>query len=200
MENALFELPRQTFEEMRGRTGAVPVETEFTFDDSSVRVGTDDFCIAAENGKIRFAAGNLRGLFYAVYEYFERYCACRYFWDGDIIPRRDILPSENIRFIKRFRYIYRGLRYFAHRSLYRFQAEHWGIEDWQKEIDFLLKKHFSLFMLRTGQDDLFQKTYPDDVPYPPEDGISPDAQERSYNDPYRVDFPQVQRRTAEKNS
>ncbi len=182
MENALFELPRQTFEEMRGRTGAAPVETEFTFDDPSVRVGTDDFCITAENGKIRFAAGNLRGLFYAVYEYFERYCSCRYFWDGDIIPQCDVLPTENIRFAKQFRYLYRGLRYFAHRSLYRFQAEHWGIEDWQKEIDFLLKKHFSLFMLRTGQDDLFQKTYPDDVPYPPEDGISPDAQERSYND------------------
>ena len=182
MKNNLLELPRQTFEDMRGRVGAAPVETEFTFDDPAVRVSTDDFCITAENGRISFAAGNLRGLFYAVYEYFERYCGCRYFWDGDVIPKRDVLPTENIRFVKRFRYIYRGLRYFAHRSLYRFQAEHWGFEDWQKEIDFLLKKHFSFFMLRTGQDDLFQKTYPDVVPYPPEDGISPDAQERSYND------------------
>ena len=62
MENALFELPRQTFEEMRGRTGAAPVETEFTFDDPSVRVGTDDFCITAENGKIRFSSKGIRGV------------------------------------------------------------------------------------------------------------------------------------------
>ena len=182
MDKNLFELPRQTFELMREKVGASPVETEFSFDDSEVRIATDDFSITSKEGKLCFASGNVRGLFYAVYEYFERYCSCRYFWDGDIIPEMKTLPAENIRFVKHFRYTYRGLRYFAHRSLYRFQAEHWSFEDWQKEIDFLLKKHFSLFMLRTGQDDLFQKTYPDEVPYPPEDGISPDAQERSYND------------------
>jgi hypothetical protein len=37
-------------------------------------------------------------------------------------------------------------------------------------------------MLRTGQDDLFQKAFPDVVPYPPEDGAAPEAELRSYND------------------
>ncbi len=182
MHDPEFELPRQVFGELTRRIGAPVPETEFSFGDPELRSGTDDFSITAEKGKITFAAGNVRGLFYAVYEYFERYCSCRWFWDGDIIPQRSSLPAENIRYVKHFRLKYRGLRYFAHRSLYRFQAEHWNFEDWKREIDFLLKKHFSFFMLRTGQDDLFQKAFPDVVPYPPEDGPAPEAEDRSYND------------------
>jgi len=182
MSDSVFELPRQAFSDLSQRVGAPVPETEFSFDDPEVRAGTDDFSITAGQGKIRFAAGNVRGLFYAVYEYFERYCDCRWFWDGDIVPKRKTLPAENIRYVKHFRLKYRGLRYFAHRSLHRFQAEHWDFADWKREIDFLLKKHFSFFMLRTGQDDIFQKAFPDVVPYPPEDGPAPEAQDRSYND------------------
>lgn len=182
MEQNPFAEVRALFEELRNRCGAAAVETEFSFDDPDVRVATDDFSIHSREGKLYFAAGNIRGLFYAVYEYFERYCHCRWFWDGDVIPHRETLPAENIHYCKRFRLPYRGLRYFAHRSLYRFQAEHWGWSDWKKEIDFLLKKHFSFFMLRTGQDDLFQKAFPDVVPYPPEEGPAPEAVMRSYND------------------
>ena len=180
--NSEKELARQVFADLAQHIGAPAPETEFSFDDPEVRSGTDDFSITADKGKITFAAGNVRGLFYAVYEYFERYCACRWFWDGDIIPQRSSLPAENIRYVKHFRLKYRGLRYFAHRSLYRFQAEHWNFEDWKREIDFLLKKHFSFFMLRTGQDDIFQKAFPEVVPYPPEDGPAPEAEDRSYND------------------
>ena len=175
-------IARQVFADLTQSIGAPAPQTEFRFDDPEVRPGTDDFSIAAEKGKITFAAGNIRGLFYAVYEYFERYCGCRWFWDGDIIPKRKNLPVKKIRYVKHFRMEYRGLRYFAHRSLYRFQAEHWDFEDWKHEIDFLLKKHFSFFMLRTGQDDLFQKAFPDEVPYPPLDGPAPGSEDRSYND------------------
>lgn len=182
MESDAFLLPRQTFETLTRRLGAEPVPVDFSFDDHDVRVGTDDFTITADGGRIRFASGNIRGLFFAVYEYFERFCQCRWFWDGDVVPRRKTLPAEGIRYVKHFRRPYRGLRYFAHRSLHRFQAEHWDLEDWKKEIDFLLKKHFSFFMLRTGQDDLFQKAFPGIVPYPPADGPAPEAEERSYND------------------
>ena len=180
--NKETKIVRQVFADLAQHIGAPAPEAEFTFDDPEVRPGTDDFSITADQGKITFAAGNVRGLFYAVYEYFERYCSCRWFWDGDIIPKRKKLPAENIRYAKHFRLEYRGLRYFAHRSLYRFQAEHWNFEDWKREIDFLLKKHFSFFMLRTGQDDIFQKAFPDAVPYPPEDGPAPEAEDRSYND------------------
>ncbi len=152
----------------------------------NVRADTDDYEIRSvrENGRtvLRLAGGNTRAVFYAVYRYFERFCGCRWFQDGDSIPKLDALPLENIRYAKRFRLQYRGMRYFAHRSLHRFQAEQWTFDDWKREIDFLLKKQFSMFMLRIGNDDLFQKAFPDFVPYPPHDGPAPEAVERSYND------------------
>ena len=61
---------------------------------------------------------------------------------------------------------YRGIRYFAHRGLTRFQAEHWGLDDWKKEIDWCLKRRLNVFMLRIGQDDLFQRAFPGIVAYP----------------------------------
>ena len=45
-----------------------------------------------------------------------------------------------------------------------------------------MKKRFNLFMLRTGIDDLFQRAFPGDVPYPPTDGMDPDGVDRSYDD------------------
>ena len=45
-----------------------------------------------------------------------------------------------------------------------------------------MKKRFNMFMLRTGIDDLFQRAFPDDVPYPPVDAQDPDAAQRSYDD------------------
>ena len=178
----MFEIPYEIFRDLVARTGAKWIEPEFSLDAKEVRCGTDDFFISGTNGRLLFAGGNIRGIIYAVYEYFERFCGCRWFWDGDIIPHLDVLPVEGIHYVKHFSKKYRGLRYFAHRSLYRFQAEHWTLETWKQEIDFLLKKHFSFFMLRTGQDDLFQKAFPDVVPYPPVDGPAPEAVERSYND------------------
>ena len=39
----------------------------------------------------------------------------------------------------------------------------------KKEIDYLIKRKQNLFMLRIGQDDLFQRAFPDSVPYPTEE-------------------------------
>ncbi len=182
MTDNIFNVPREIFHGLVARTGAEVVEAEFSFESHEVRGGTDDFCITGVDGKLLFAGGNIRGVIYAVYEYFERFCGCRWFWDGDIVPSMKTLPVEGIHYRKQFRRKYRGLRYFAHRSLYRFQAEHWTLDTWKQEIDYLMKRHFSFFMLRTGQDDLFQKAFPDVVPYPPLDGPAPEAKERSYND------------------
>lgn len=152
----------------------------------NIRYGTDDFRILSLEDASRriliLAGGRVRATLYAVYEYFEKYCGCRYFWDGDIIPRTPELPMADIDRRKTFRFQYRGLRYFAHRSLHRFQAEHWDWEDWKREIDYLVKRKFNLFMLRTGFDDLFQKAFPDCVDYPSEDERSPEAIDRSFND------------------
>ena len=137
-----------------------------------VRYGADDYCIrsADADGKryLILAGGRPRSVIYAVYRYFELFCGCRWFWDGDRIPKKE-LPVQNIDVSESPRFEYRGIRYFAHRSLHRFQAEHWSFEEWKTEIDWVLKKRLNLFMLRIGMDDVFQKAFPDIVAYPDRD-------------------------------
>lgn len=70
----------------------------------------------------------------------------------------------------------------AHRSLDRFQAEHWDTAQWEREIDWALKKRLNLIMLRIGMDDVYQKAFPGIVPYPPSDAPLPEAVARSYDD------------------
>ena len=134
-----------------------------------IRYGTDDYCIrtlCADGVRyLLLAGGRPRSAIYAVYRYFEVFCGCSWFWDGDRIPKA-LLQTEGIDLSESPRFDLRGIRYFAHRSLHRFQAEHWSLDDWKHEIDWLLKKRLNLFMLRIGMDDLFQKAFPDTVPYP----------------------------------
>lgn len=123
------------------------------------------------------AGARPRAAIYAVYRYFEKYLGCRWFWDGDRI-KEGVLIFDGVDLLESPRFEYRGLRYFAHRSLHRFQAEHWNFEDWKREIDWILKKRLNMFMLRIGLDDIFQKAFPEIVPYPdpsepyPEAGIN----------------------------
>lgn len=138
----------------------------------SIRYGTDDFCLCSEvideRNHLFIGGGRDRALLYAVYTYFEKVCGCRWFWDGDIVPKAESLKLDNIDIYEKPRFLYRGLRYFAHRGLSRFQAEQWGFSDWKKEIDWMLKKKLNMFMLRIGNDDIFQKAFPDIVSYPDE--------------------------------
>ncbi|MDX9867073.1 MAG: alpha-N-acetylglucosaminidase TIM-barrel domain-containing protein [Kiritimatiellia bacterium] len=153
-----------------------------------LRVGadTDAYQIrSAGRGGRRYlflAGGNGRATLYAVYDFFERRAGCRWFWDGDVVPRRPVLDMAGLDVFENPRFAYRGIRYFAHRSLDRFQAEHWGPEQWEREIDWILKKRLNLFMLRIGMDDVWQKAFPDVVPYPPTNAPLPEAVARSYDD------------------
>ena len=142
--------------------------------DLDVRVSTDDYLVKTyfvENRKILLFAGGLgRSTLYAVYHYFEKAYSCRWYWDGEIIPKNTSKdPFDEIEILVRPKFAYRGLRYFVHRGCKRFQSEMWGFEDWKKEIDYLVKRKQNLFMLRIGQDDLFQRAFPNSVPYPTEE-------------------------------
>jgi len=146
-----------------------------------IRYCTDDYHIKTEtvNGKklLFLAGGRGRAVMYAVYRFFEVCAGCRYFWDGDIIANVREININDIDIAESPHFEYRGLRYFAHRSLHRFQAEHWSFEDWKKEIDWMLKKRLNMFMLRIGMDDLFQIAFPDIVDYPSNDEKLPEAGE-----------------------
>lgn len=149
-------------------------------------IGSDEYRLLSvrENDRdlLILMGGSKRAILYAVYDYFERVGKCAYFWDNDRIPKADTLPITGLDVVERPRFQYRGLRYFAHRSLTRFQAEHWDFPDWQKELDWCLKKRFDFFMLRIGIDDLFQRAFPEIVPYPDRDGQLPEAKDRSFDD------------------
>ena len=132
--------------------------------------GSDEYVIKSYeiNGTkyLILSGARPRATLYAVYNYFEKFLDFKYFWDGDRIPKSTHLIFDGIDLFERPRFEYRGIRYFAHRSLHRFQAEHWGFEDWKNEIDWLLKSRLNMFMLRTGMDDVWQKAFPEIVPYP----------------------------------
>ncbi|MGI5925282.1 MAG: alpha-N-acetylglucosaminidase TIM-barrel domain-containing protein [Lentisphaeria bacterium] len=139
--------------------------------------------VSAEEAGRRFlfiAGGRPRALLYGVYHFFELRADCRYFWDGDIIPEQKDIDISGMNVCEKPRFEYRGLRYFAHRSLKRFQAEHWDFAEWKQEIDWIVKKRLNLFMLRIGLDDLFQRAFPDIVNYPGWE--LPEARDRSYDD------------------
>jgi len=149
-----------------------------------IRTNTDDYQLrsAESDGRkyLFIAGGRPRSLLYAVYHFFEYQAGCSYFWDGDVIPKSKNLDIDFVDIQESPRFEYRGLRYFAHRSLNRFQAEHWGFEEWQHEIKWMLKKRLNVFMLRIGLDDLFQKAFPDVVKYPGAE--VPESTPRSYDD------------------
>jgi hypothetical protein len=157
-----------------------------TIDGLGLQYGGDNYRLLSisnqGNNCLIVAGGSGRSTIYAVYDFFRQQAGVEYFWDGDVIPHQESIDISGINILEKPRFEYRGLRYFAHRGLHRFQAEHWDLDDWKKEIDWLMKKRFNLFMLRTGIDDLFQRAFPDDVPYPPVDEQDPDAEQRSYND------------------
>ncbi|NLX99437.1 MAG: hypothetical protein GXY83_25155 [Rhodopirellula sp.] len=157
-----------------------------TIDTLGLQYGADGYrmlCVPYQGRRLLILAGGCgKSTLYAVYDFFRRQAGVEYFWDGDAIPNRDRIDFDGLDVAEQPHFAYRGLRYFAHRGLHRFQAEHWDFEDWKREIDWLVKSRFNLFMLRTGIDDLFQRAFPDEVHYPPVGGMDPDGVDRSYND------------------
>lgn len=146
-------------------TGCEAPEARFAVD-PALDASFDEYRIVSEGDSVAFLGGNQRAVLYAVYDFLARRGGCRWFWDGDKVPKRARLDFSGLDVREKSQFLYRGLRYFAHRGLTRFQAEHWGYEDWKREIDWAVKNRLNLFMLRIGQDDLFQKAFPDIVSYP----------------------------------
>ena len=155
-------------------------------DSFGIRYGTDDYAIRSveRDGRafLFLAGGRGRSTLYAVYDYFERAAGCHYYWDGDVIPHRGELSIRGLSVTEQPRFEYRGLRYFAHRGLHRYQAEHWSLEDWQREIDWMVKRRLNYFMLRIGIDDLYQRAFPDVVSYPNATERLPEATAEGYDD------------------
>ena len=149
-------------------TGRAPVDgvLSLAVDPAVSKTGKDAYTIMSYGSGAKITGSNLRSVFYGVYDLLERRGGCHWFWDGDVVPKKAAIDLSGLDVREEAQFEWRGLRYFAHRGLTRFQAEHWGLEDWKKEIDWCLKRRLNVFMLRIGQDDLFHRTFPDIVANP----------------------------------
>ncbi len=149
-------------------TGRKPDESalRLVVDSKISKTGRDAYSIVSDGNGACVTGSNLRSVFFGVYDLLERRGGCRWFWDGDIVPKRDSIDLSGLNVHEESRFEYRAVRYFAHRGLTRFQAEHWGLDDWKREIDWCLKRRINCIMPRIGMDDTWQKAYPDVVPYP----------------------------------
>lgn len=149
-----------------------------------IKFDSDEYRILSKEDKNRtilfLAGGRGRSTLYAVYDFFEKRGDCHYFWDGDVIAQKKSIDIKGLDIKESPRFTYRAIRYFAHRGLGRFQAEHWDFDEWKNEIDWICKSRLNMLMLRIGIDDLFQKAFPDIVSYPSNEEILPEAAE-GYN-------------------
>ena len=152
----------------RAVTGKAPPDgaVSFAIAPAVSRSGKDAYSIVSQGAGVKITGSNMRSVMYGVYDLLERRGGCHWFWDGDVTPRRESIDLAGLDVHEEAHFGYRGIRYFAHRGLTRFQAEHWGLDDWKREIDWILKRRLNVFMLRIGQDDLFQLTFPDVCAYP----------------------------------
>ena len=169
---------------------------QFAIDPKVSKSGRDAYRIVSVGASVPLARGragraslpvvtitgsNLRSVWYGLYDLLERRGGCHWFWDGDVVPKKDSIDLSGLDVHEEAHFEYRAIRYFAHRGLTRFQAEHWGLDDWKKEIDWLLKRRLNTFMLRIGQDDVFQRAFPDVCPYPDASKPQP-GMYKGYND------------------
>ena len=145
-------------------TNAAPA-VSFRVDPSVSASGRDAYRVVERDGRLVFTGANGRSLLYAVYDFLERH-GCGWFWDGDRLPPKGFVDVAATDVREESKYDYRAIRYFAHRGLTRFQAEHWGLADWQREIDWCVKRRLNCLMPRIGMDDVWQKAFPEIVPYP----------------------------------
>ena len=149
----------------RAISGREPPVARFAVDET-LDAKYDEYRIMSEGDGVAFLGANRRAVLYAVYDFLSRRGGCRWFWDADIVPKRASIDVSGLDVREKSQHEYRGTRYFAHRGLTRFQAEHWGLEDWKREIDWCVKKRLNVMMLRIGQDDVFQRAFPDVCAYP----------------------------------
>ena len=179
-----FDDERAEFEKYhRAVTGRAPAAdvVRFAVDPSVSTSGRDAYRIQSSDEGVLLTGSNRRSVWYALYDLLARRGGCRWFWDGDVVPHREAIDLSDLDVREESRFEYRAIRYFAHRGLTRFQAEHWGPEDWKREIDWCLKRRLNCLMPRIGMDDTWQKAYPDIVPYPTSE-TRPDGDLHGFND------------------
>ena len=157
---------RKFYRQLTGREARGETRVLLTIDREKSADGHDAFSIRSDAQGAVVTGGNARSVLYAVYELLEKRGGCRWFWDGDVVPRIAELDLSGLDIDTKSRFKYRACRYFSHRGMTRFRSFQWSPEEWKREIDYLAKIKVNVFMMRMGWTDLFQKAFPDICPYP----------------------------------
>ena len=154
------------YRQLTGREAKGDTRILLTVDKTLSADGYDAFRMKSDDKGAVITGGNARSVLYAVYDLLEKRGGCRWFWDGDVVPKITELDLANLAVDEKSRFKYRAVRYFSHRGLTRFRSFQWSPEEWKREIDYLAKIKVNVFMMRMGWTDLFQKAFPDVCPYP----------------------------------
>ena len=116
------------------------------------QVGDEGFAILAREYKGRPAViilgGGEMGNLYGVYHYLEKILGVGFFPDGEYLPQLSSLPFDFAPVIEKPRFENRCyLIWNAHWGLKKYHSLMWGIEEWEKEIDWMTKKKFNMLRM-----------------------------------------------------
>ncbi len=94
--------------------------------------------------QVVFLGGTGIATLYAVYHYLEKECGVGFFWDGDHVPRRDLIPTEPVDVFAAPRF---NERMCMNLTLYWYSVPGWEWDDWRAYIDWTLKSRFNILSL-----------------------------------------------------
>ena len=90
---------------------------EFAIDPKVSKSGKDAYKIVSEGSAVAITGSNMRSVWYGLYDLLERRGGCHWFWDGDVVPKKDSIDLSGLDVHEEAHFEYRGIRYFAHRGL-----------------------------------------------------------------------------------
>lgn len=91
--------PRAEFNRYyREITGRDPADTllELHVSADVSKSGNDAYVLRSTKDGVSVTGSNLRSVYYGVYDLLERRGGCHWFWDGDVVPKRDRLDFSGL--------------------------------------------------------------------------------------------------------
>ena len=76
-------------------TGGEPPKATFAVD-AKLDALHDEYRIVSEGEGVRFVGANERAVLFAVYDFLSRRGGCKWFWDGDIVPRKEKIDCAGL--------------------------------------------------------------------------------------------------------
>ncbi len=156
------EIPDHTVHFLVGRTPAVSSMISRGEIEDPAKTNPEAYSVRSlaggGGGQVVFLGGTGIATLYAVYHFLEKHCGVGFFWDGDRVPRRELVPtgSIDISAVPRF-----NERMCMNLTLYWYSAPWWEWDDWQAYIDWTLKSRFNILSLwdTPGEDVAWRKAW-----------------------------------------